>query len=338
MLQSQETRCQVSFGPFTVNFRSAELKKHGVRVKIQDRPFEILAILLERPGEVVTRDELRNRLWPEGTFVDFDNNISASMGKLRGALSDSAITPRYIETVGRGYRFIGDVRPVPEAPRPRLVPQAAPEQPAPLAQPVQIRAPITERKSPPRTRRIWMPLAAIALLAVAGFLVYSLPSHNRSRPASGKIMLAVLPFTNLTGDAAQEYFSDGLTEEMIAHLGRLDPQHLGVIARTSVMPYKNGRKQVDAIARELSVEYVLEGSVRREPGKVRITAQLIQASDQTHIWSKEYDRNLSSVLAIQGDIARQIAEEIQIAFDRQARPAPSNIVLSPGRYEAYACT
>jgi TolB-like protein/DNA-binding winged helix-turn-helix (wHTH) protein/Flp pilus assembly protein TadD len=331
MLQPQETHCQVSFGPFTVDIRSAELKKNGVRVKIQDRSFEILTILLERPGEVVTRDELRNRLWPEGTFVDFDNNINASMGKLRGALSDSAATPRYIETVGRGYRFIADVRQVLETfEAPTLVPQAA----AP-GEPAQVSALSTVRKSPPRSRRIWTPFAAVALLTLAGFLVYSLLSRTRSRPPSGKMMLAVLPFANLTGDAAQEYFSDGLTEEMIAQLGRLDPQHLGVIARTSVMPYKNSQKQVDAIARELSVEYVLEGSVRREPGKVRITAQLIQASDQTHIWSQEYDRELSSLLAIQGDIARQIAEEIQLAFDRQARSASSNVVLSPRRYEAY---
>jgi TolB-like protein/Flp pilus assembly protein TadD len=225
------------------------------------------------------------------------------------------------------------VRQVPgtfEAPTPTFVPQAA----AP-GQPAQGSTLSTVQKSPPRSRRIWMPVAAVALLTLAGFLVYSLLSRTRSRPPSGKMMLAVLPFANLTGDAAQEYFSDGLTEEMIAHLGRLDPRHLGVIARTSVMPYKNSQKQVDAIARELSVEYVLEGSVRREPGKVRITAQLIQASDQTHIWSQEYDRELSSLLAIQGDIARQIAEEIQLAFDRQAGSESSNVVLSPGRYEAY---
>ena len=334
MLQPQQNQSQISFGPFTVDFRSAELKKHGVRVKIQDRPFEILTILLERPGEVVTRDELRNRLWPEGTFVDFDNNISASMGKLRGALSDSAATPRYIETVGRGYRFIAEVTQVPatlEGPKPTLVPQAA----AP-PEPAQVGAPSTMEESPPRAHPIWIPVAgAVALLTLAGFLAYSLLSRTRSRRPSGKVMLAVLPFSNLTGDAAQEYFSDGLTEEMIAHLGRLDPQHLGVIARTSVMTYKNGRKQVDAIARELGVEYVLEGSVRREPGKVRITAQLIQARDQTHIWSQEYDRELSSVLAIQGDIARQIAAEIQLAFDGRERSASSNVVLSPGRYEAY---
>jgi TolB-like protein/DNA-binding winged helix-turn-helix (wHTH) protein/Flp pilus assembly protein TadD len=330
-MQPQKVHYPVSFGPFTVDFRSAELKKDGVRVKIQDRSFEILTILLERPGEVVTRDELRTRLWPEGTFVDFDNNISASMGKLRGALSDSAATPRYIETVGRGYRFIAEVTQVAETlAAPTLVPQASSP-----GQPAQVIAPSTVEKSRLRSRRIWMPVALVALLSAAGFLVFSLLSGTRFRPASGKVMLAVLPFANMTGDAGQEYFSDGLTEEMIAHLGRLDPQHLGVIARTSVMPYKNAQKQVDAIARELNVEYVLEGSVRREPGKVRITAQLIQAKDQTRIWSQEYDRELSSLLAIQGDIARQIAEEIQLTFDRRPRSASSNVVLSPDRYEAY---
>jgi TolB-like protein/DNA-binding winged helix-turn-helix (wHTH) protein/lipoprotein NlpI len=332
-MQPQTKRYPVSFGPFTVDFRSAELKKHGVRVRIQDRSFEILAILLEHPGEVVTREELRNRLWPEDTFVDFDNNISASIGKLRAALSDSAATPRYIETVGRGYRFIAELGEVLEtraAPTPPLI---APASASP--EPPRVNAELTLPESAPRARRIWVPIALVLLLTVAGFLVFSLMSRTRSHPPSGKVMLAVLPFTNLTGDAAQEYFSDGLTEEMIAHLGRLDPQHLGVIARTSVMPYKNSQKHVDAIARDLNVQYVLEGSVRREPGKVRVTAQLIQATDQTHIWSEQYDRELSSLLAIQGDIARQIADEIELTLDRQASSATSNVVLSPGRYEAY---
>lgn len=340
MLQPQEIRSQVSFGPFTVNFRSAELKKHGVRVKIQDRPFEILAILLERPGEVLTRDELRNRLWPEGTFVDFDNNISASMGKLRGALSDSAITPRYIETVGRGYRFIADVTPVPEAseaPRPMLVPQASPEQPAPLAQPAPIRAPITVRKSPYQTRRIWMPLAAVALLTAAGFLVYSLLSRTRSRSPSGKVMLAVLPFANLTGDTTQEYFSDGLTEEMITQLGRLDTRRIGVIARTSVMSYKNTRQPLPRIAQELGVQYVLEGSVRRYAQRIRIAAQLVDARDQSHLWAREYDRQLSDVLTLQSEIAESIAGEIQVALGANwERPAVvRSRPLSPESYKAY---
>jgi TolB-like protein/DNA-binding winged helix-turn-helix (wHTH) protein len=335
MLQPHETRPQVSFGPFTVDSRSSELKKHGVRVKIQDRPFEILTILLERPGEVVTRDELRNRLWPEGTFVDFDNNISASIGKLRGALSDSAATPRYIETVGRGYRFIADLRQVPETfegPRPMLVPQAGGP-----GTPAQVGAPPMRRKSPPRSRRIWLPAAAVALLTLAGLLVYSLLWRTRSRPASGKMMLAVLPFSNLTGDATQEYFSDGLTEEMITQLGRLDTQRIGVIARTSVMSYKNTRQPLPRIAQELGVQYVLEGSVRRYAQRIRIAAQLVGAQDQSHLWAREYDRQLSDVLTLQSEIAETIAGELQVALGANwerptvVRSGP----LSPQSYKAY---
>jgi TolB-like protein/DNA-binding winged helix-turn-helix (wHTH) protein len=335
MLQPQETRPQVSFGPFTVDFRSAELKKHGMRLKIQDRPFEILTILLERPGEVVTRDELRNRLWPEGTFVDFDNNISASIGKLRGALSDSAATPRYIETVGRGYRFIADVRQVPETfegLRPMLVPQAGGP-----GTPAQVGAPSIMRKSPPRSRRIWLPAAAVALLTLAGLLVYSLLWRTRSRPASGKIMLAVLPFSNLTGDATQEYLSDGLTEEMITQLGRLDTQRIGVIARTSVMSYKNTRQPLPRIAQELGVQYVLEGSVRRYAQRIRIAAKLVGAQEQSHLWAREYDRQLSDVLSLQSEIAETIAGELQVALGANwerptvVRSGP----LSPESYKAY---
>jgi TolB-like protein/DNA-binding winged helix-turn-helix (wHTH) protein len=331
MPKPQETRPQVSFGPFTVDFRSAELKKHDVRVKIQDRPFEILTILLERPGEVVTRDELRNRLWPEGTFVDFDNNISASIGKLRGALSDSAATPRYIETVGRGYRFIADLTQVPEtfeAPRPMLVPQAG----------AQVSAPRTMQESPPRAHRIWMPVAgAVAFLALAGFLVYSLLSRTPSRRPSEKVMLAVLPFSNLTGDTTQEYFSDGLTEEMITQLGRLDTQRIGVIARTSVMSYKNTRQPLPRIAQELGVQYVLEGSVRRYAERIRIAAQLVGAQDQSHLWAREYDRQLSDVLTLQSEIAETIAGEIQVALGANwKRPAVVRSgPLSPRSYKAY---
>jgi TolB-like protein/DNA-binding winged helix-turn-helix (wHTH) protein len=336
MLQPHQTRCEVSFGPFTVDFRSAELKKHGVRVKIQDRPFEILTILLERPGEVVTRDELRNRLWPEGTFVDFDNNISASVGKLRGTLSDSAAMPRYVETVGRGYRFIAQVTRVPatlEGPKPTLGPQAAAQR-----RPAQVSAPRIMQASPPRAHRIWIPVAgAVTLLTLAGFLVYSLLSRTPSRRTSGKVMLAVLPFSNLTGDATQEYFSDGLTEEMITQLGRLETQRIGVIARTSVMSYKNTSQPLPRIAQELGVQYVLEGSVRRYAQRIRIAAQLIGAQDQSHLWAREYDRQLSDVLTLQSEIAETIAGEIQIALGTNwQRPAVARSgPLSPQSYKAY---
>src|SRR5512147_52109 len=163
MAQSASSRYQLGFGPFTVDLRSAELKKYGANVKIQDRPFEILAMLLEKPGEVVTREEIRTRLWPEGTFVDFDNNINASIGKLRAALSDSAASPRYIETVGRGYRFIGEVTKLPEAFE--LATAAVEAEPAP---------PVSAPTELPRSRHMWVSVVAVALLVIAALLVYSL--------------------------------------------------------------------------------------------------------------------------------------------------------------------
>jgi len=132
-------------------------------------------------------------------------------------------------------------------------------------------------------------------------------------------MLAVLPFENLTGDASQDYFSDGMTEEMIARLGNLDPQHLGVIARTSVMQYKHNKEALDQIGRKLGVQYALEGSVRRDSGRLRITAQLIQVKDQTHLWARQYDREPSNLLAIQGEIAQDIAAEIQLQLGSHAQ-------------------
>jgi TolB-like protein/Tfp pilus assembly protein PilF len=182
-----------------------------------------------------------------------------------------------------------------------------------------------------------IPLGIIVALAVAlsGWQIWS---HYRAsqKPAGGRLMLAVLPFENLTGDAGQEYFSDGLTEEMITQLGRLDPQRLGVIARTSVMHYKNGRQPLDEVARELRVQYVLEGSVRRDSGKVRIAAQLIRVSDQTHIWAHEYDRELKDLLRLQGEIAQEVAEGIQLTLADNRKPAAAApAALSPASYEAY---
>jgi TolB-like protein len=227
------------------------------------------------------------------------------------------------------------VRQVPETfegLRPMLVPQAGGP-----GTPAQVGAPPMRRKSPPRSRRIWLPAAAVALLTLAGLLVYSLLWRTRSRPASGKMMLAVLPFSNLTGDATQEYFSDGLTEEMITQLGRLDTQRIGVIARTSVMSYKNTRQPLPRIAQELGVRYVLEGSVRRYAQRIRIAAKLVGAQEQSHLWAREYDRQLSDVLSLQSEIAETIAGELQVALGANwerptvVRSGP----LSPESYKAY---
>ncbi len=170
---------------------------------------------------------------------------------------------------------------------------------------------------------MWLVTGVVLLVLAAALTAYFRWSNSRiqAQKARGRVMLAVLPFENLTGDPTQEYFSDGLTEEMISHLGVLDPKGLGVIARTSVMHYKNNQLQLGEIGRELGVQYVLEGSVRRDAGKVRVSAQLIQMSDQTQLWARQYDRELSSLLGLQGEIAQEIGDEIQLTLgDRQERP------------------
>jgi TolB-like protein/DNA-binding winged helix-turn-helix (wHTH) protein/Tfp pilus assembly protein PilF len=291
--------------------------------------------LVERAGDVVTREELRELLWSAETFVDFEHGLNTSIKELRGVLSDSAGEPRYIETLPKlGYRMIVPVE-------------------------VDAPQPLNEASAPPQTTneenfagkdilhdhtpqvldvRRWPVLLGISIVLIAVLGAYFQWSRSRARaqPASGRMMLAVLPFENLTGDAGQDYFSDGLTEEMIAQLGRLDPQRLGVIARTSVMHYKHSQEQLDQIGRELGVQYVLEGSVRRDADKVRISAQLIQVKDQTHLWARQYDRELRSLLVLQGEIAQGIAGEIQLALNDHKRIDPTRQPsLSPNAIEAY---
>ena len=316
------------FGVFQANLAARELRKHGVRVRLPGQPFCILSLLLERPGGVVTREEMQQRLWASDTFVDFEHSLNTAIKKLRAALGDTPENSRYIETIPRvGYRFIAPVQEVTAKGG-----SAADAPPATGGSSV-----LATVEQPPKRRWPVVLGVFIALIAAVGAYIQWPHGWPRARPAAGRAMLAVLPFENLTGDAGQDYFSDGLTEEMIAQLGRLDPQHLGVIARTSVMRYKHGQQQLDQIAHELGVQYVLEGSVRRESGKVRITAQLIQIRDQTRVWARQYDRELSSLLALQGEIAQEIADEIQLTLgDEHKRIATApKPAASPSSYEAY---
>jgi TolB-like protein/DNA-binding winged helix-turn-helix (wHTH) protein/Flp pilus assembly protein TadD len=316
------------FGVFQINLAARELRKHGVRVRLPGQPFCILSMLLEKPGEVVTRDEMRQRLWAADTFVDFEHSLNSAMKKLRAALGDTPENSRYVETVPRvGYRFVA---PVEEVAVDRNLPADAPvgddhsEAPAPAEGSSKLRWAIALG-------------VAVGFLAAAGAYVEWSRGWLWPHPPTGRTMLAVLPFENLTGDAGQDYFSDGLTEEMIAQLGRLDREHLGVIARTSVMRYKHGQQQLDQIAKELGVQYVLEGSVRRDSDKVRITAQLVQMRDQTRVWARQYDRELSSLLILQGEIAQEIADEIHLALgnDHQRIAGDRTRAVSPSSYETY---
>jgi TolB-like protein/DNA-binding winged helix-turn-helix (wHTH) protein len=315
------------FGVFQVNLAARELRKHGVRMRLPGQPFCVLAILLEKPGQVVTRDEMRDKLWDSDTFVDYERSLNSAIRRLREVLGDSQESPRYIETVPRlGYRFIAPV-----------------EEMSSSGEPTHTDSPETSRNEaaakviapPDRHWSLILGIPAVLLTLVVGYLLWS-RARFRPQPSGERLMLAVLPFENLTGDAAQDYLSDGLTEEMIGQLGRLDPEHLGVIARTSVMHYKHTTEQVSQIGRELGVQYMLEGSVRREADRVRVTAQLVQMKDQTHIWSRQYDRELKSLLSLQGEIAQQAADEIEVTLGRDHKAWAANRKLaSPSSYQAY---
>jgi TolB-like protein/DNA-binding winged helix-turn-helix (wHTH) protein/Tfp pilus assembly protein PilF len=315
----------IRFGEdFELDQRAYELRRSGRVLKLERIPTELLLLLVEQRDSIVTREQIVERIWGPEVFLDTDNSINTAIRKIRQVLKDNPERPRFIQTVtGKGYRFVA---PVSEAPAEPQIPATEPE-PA-------VEVP---RASAP-ARRAWaIPISIIVALAVtlSVWLIWS-RYQARPKPARGRLMLAVLPFENLTGDAGQEYFSDGLTEEMITQLGRLDPERLAVIARTSVMHYKNSRQPLDEVARELRVQYVLEGSVRRDSGKVRITVQLIRASDQTHLWAHEYDRGLKDLLLVQGEIAQEVAEGIQLTLADNHQPAAAApTALSPASYEAY---
>ncbi len=304
----------VHFGIFRLDLKARELHKAGVKVKLQEQPFRVLAQLVDRAGQVVTREELQQKVWPTDVYVGFDQGLNNAIKKVRDALGDSADSPRFIETVDRhGYRFIAPVSAAP----------GRPSEPLP--------------HFGLRTRRItvFMGLATATLIAALAYWAWY-GSTARDRTPSEKVILAVLPFDNLSRDPDQEFFSDGLTEEMIAQLGKLNPERLIVIARGSVAKYKGSNLAVDQIGRALHADYLVQGSVRRASDRVRITVQLIQVRDQTDLWTESYDRELKDILSLQESAARTIAHQIHITLTpgQQAR-LPSRTNLDPVAYEAY---
>jgi TolB-like protein/DNA-binding winged helix-turn-helix (wHTH) protein len=310
----------VSFGSFALNLRAGELHKSGVKVKLQEQPFQVLAFLVTHPGEVVTREQLGKELWPAGTFTDFDQGLNSAINKIREALGDSAESPRFVETLARrGYRFIAPV----QDSRP---PHSAAGLPGAAA------------VSSSWWHKTHYRIAALVLVVLLVLAARFARQRFALRADPGeKVMLAVLPFLNYSGDPGQEYFNDGLTEEMITRLGSADPGRLGVIARTSSMKYKNTQKDVQEIGRELGVDYVLEGSVRRVGDRVRISAQLIQVRDQTHLWAENYERDAHDTLALESDVAIAIAAQVE-----RRLPAPHPLALrasarpvNPDAYNLY---
>ena len=319
---STQVKLLYEFGSFRLDPEACLLLREGQPIALTPKTFDALLLLVKHSGRLVSKDELMEALWPD-TFVE-ESNLTQTVFMLRKALGETGNDQRFIVTTpGRGYRFAADVKEV-SVNRSMRLPLTAARAEAP---------PQPERPS----HRRWA-LVGVAIGLVACIGIYFLWSHSRDRfqGAGERWMLAVLPFENLTGDAGQDYFSDGLTEEMIAQLGRLDPQHLGVIARTSVMHYKHNPQSLDQIGRELGVQYVLEGSVRRDAGRVRITAQLIQVRGQNHVWARQYDRDLTDLLALQGEVAQEIADEIESTLGENQRVAAARPPqLSPATYEAH---
>ena len=329
----------VVFGSYQFHLTSKELRKGGVRIRLEEKPASLLAILLEHPGKLFSREELHSRLWPEGIHVDFDHGLNKTVNKLRGALNDDAEQPRYIETLSRrGYRFIGPTDVFPSEPMPPHNVESGG-----LTTPTINSAPPLP---PPRASHLSRPfskwrfstalLCALAVLCLAGVYLGWKGFHTPAQAESPAKRIVVLPFGNLTGDPSEDYLCDGLTEEMIARLSILNPSRLGVIARTSAMHYKGSTKTAETIGAELGADYLLESSVRRSGNRLRITTQLIDTRSQAHVWVGNYDRQFQDVLDVQRDVALAIAKEIPVQASTQRRsPSASPRAVNARALELY---
>ena len=324
------------FGDFCLDTRRRILRRGSEALPLTPKSLDVLWLLIQSGGKVVTKDELMKAVWPD-RFVE-ESNLTQTIFMLRKALGET-VDQRYIVTIpGRGYRFAADVKAVPNDRSAEPLAETAVSSPSAGSTGQSPSAPAAVQIPGHQPRRLRLMAAAglVLLLVAAAASLWVRRSRDRVPQPMGRTTLAVLPFENLTGDPSQEYFSDGMTEEMISQLGVLDPERLGVIARTSVMVYKHNPKAIDQVGRELGAQYVLEGSVRRDGGRVRVTAQLIRVQDQTHLWTRQYDRELTDLLVLQGEIARETCDEIQAALGDHKRIVPaSQPSLSPQEYEAH---
>lgn len=317
MSEFAPSRGVVRFSAFEVDLRNGEVRKHGFKIRLQDQPFRVLQILLDHPGEIVTREELQRQIWPSDTFVDFEKGLNNAIKRLRDALGDSAEQPRFIETHSRrGYRFIGSVT----ATNGRTEEGASTDGVG----------------TPPGRSRALYRWLAISVVVFVGFLVTlfglnvgGVRQHWLTRASSPVIhSLAVLPLQSLSVDPAQEYFSDGMTDALItdlAHIGTVK-----VISRTSVIVYKKTNKRLPEIARELNVDGIVEGTVQRSGDRVRITAQLIHGPSDRHLWANSYERDMQNVFALEREVAADIAHQVQAHLTPQDQtpadqPRPVNL-------------
>lgn len=312
------------FDNFELDLRAGELRKQGMRLRLQGQPLQVLAALLQRPGQLVTREELRAQIWPADTFVDFDHSLHNAMNRLREVLGDSAQKPRYVETLPRrGYRFIGQVES-----------SSAPEDP----QKSEDVLPVKKEVEPPVANRRDRVLAwgfACLILVAAGIALWRVQAVSHRASAGPAVRsIAVLPLENLSADASQGFLVDGMTDELITDLAKVSS--LRVISRTSVMRYKGTKKSLPEIAKELNVDGIIEGSVMRSGQRVRITAQLLHGPTDRHLWADTFDRDLGDVLKLQSEVAEAIAQQVnaQLTPQQKARLHTARTV-NPEAYEAY---
>jgi TolB-like protein/DNA-binding winged helix-turn-helix (wHTH) protein/Tfp pilus assembly protein PilF len=307
----QET---IHFEGFELDPGAFELRRDGQLIKLERIPLQLLFLLAENRQRLVTREEILHAIWGENVFVDADNSINTAVRKARQALKDDPENPRFLRTIpAKGYRFTAEVKTAPAAAPPEgfLTPEP-PSQELPKSE-----SDVANVQSPLRKWAIWTAVGLVLLVSTA--LILRLRPNAISKPMPRKAMLAVLPFVNLSGNPSEEYLADGMTEEITTQLGSLDPNRLGVIARTSSMQYKGAQRSVAQVAHELGVDYILEGSVRRNEQRVRVTAQLIQASDQTHLWAADFDRDMGDVLRLQSDLALAISNKIELTLSPPVR-------------------
>lgn len=328
---------RVRLGMFELDLKSGEL--HSLEaptakaILLREQVLQVLRLLVEYSGRIVTREEIKSKLWANDTVVDFDHSINATIKSLRRALGDSADNPRYIETLARrGYRLMVPIE-YPES-EPETAFEKDPEQREESAGQMSAETARVQRWIKPDWLKTALLVASAVILVAAGYISWR---HFRATAPtrSGKIMLAVLPFQNFTGDPNKEYLADGLTEETISQLGRLNPEQLGVIARTSVMGYKHKDVRLDQIGRDLSVQYVLENSLRESGDHIRLTAQLIQVKDQTHLWSQDYDYSAKDILSIEDDVAKAVAREIRVRLTSQQEDLARSRPVNPEAFDAY---
>ena len=330
---------RVRFGAFELDLSTGELRSiegphPNNKVLLREQMFQVMRMLVERDGAIVTREEIKSRLWADHTTIDFDQGINSTIKALRRALGDSADNPRYIETLGRrGYRLMLTIE-YPESTTGPVLEKGRENSEEPASEMGKNTARVQPEIRPRRWKAAVLLTSAVILMG-GGYFSWR---HFRAivPPQSERIRLAVLPFQNLTGDPNKEYLADGLTEGTISQLARLNPEQLGVIARTSVMGYKHKDERLDQIGRDLSVQYVLENSLRGSGDHIRLTSQLIQVKDQTSLWSHDYDYPPKDILDLEDDVAKAVAREVRLHLTPQqqaelSRPHPVN----PEAFDAY---